>query len=243
VTKRRSKPKDAKDAEPAVAPERSGTALVRSKTDAVAQAIIDKRAEDDEARRRRARAVFRASEGWAGIDGERAMEIYNDAELEYENGKFLIERLGAQRELDPKLMATLLQLRQRLMAEHEVSTAAESMLVDQVVIAYYNILRINGWIGDAALLVEHHLFGQESPTAKLRRSAHREVAEGLVVEDHVQRMIERITPSLDRLNRMFVRNLNALRDLKHAPVPNVAIGRVDQVNVAHQQANVVAGRP
>jgi hypothetical protein len=89
---------------------------------------------------------------------------------------------------------------------------------------------------------EHDLFGQESPTAKLRRSAHREVVDGLAVEEHVQRIAERLTPILDRLNRMLVRNLKALREIKRAPVPNVAIGRVDQVNVAHQQANVVGAQ-
>src|SRR5215218_714722 len=45
--------------------------------------------------------------------------------------------------------------------------AAESMLVDLAVLSYANALRVQGWVGDAALLFEHELFGQPGPTAAL----------------------------------------------------------------------------
>jgi hypothetical protein len=37
---------------------------------------------------------------------------------------------------------------------------------------------------------------------------------------------------------MMLRNLKALSDLQRAPAPSVAIGTVQQVNVASQQVNV-----
>jgi hypothetical protein len=40
----------------------------------------------------------------------------------------VLERLGAQRYLDPKLMATILTLRQRVLDEWAINTAAETML-------------------------------------------------------------------------------------------------------------------
>src|SRR6266853_567642 len=81
---------------------------------------------------------------------------------QYESGGFFLERLGAERYLDPQLMATLLSLRQRLIAEWGITTAAEAMLVDLAVLNYYHALRVQGWIGDLALHLEHQFFGQDA---------------------------------------------------------------------------------
>ena len=75
-------------------------------------------------------------------------------------------------------MATLIQLRQGLLEGFENPTAADSMMADTAVIAYRNLLRVQGWIGDLCLVVERELFGQEplnqfhGPTvgAKLKKS-------------------------------------------------------------------------
>src|SRR5919197_6413342 len=56
-----------------------------------------------------ARASWRAMDGWGAIkdqaDWERTVE---QARSDYERGAFLLERLGAERHLDPPLMAVLL---------------------------------------------------------------------------------------------------------------------------------------
>ena len=49
---------------------------------------------------------------------------------DYDRGAFLIERLGAERYLDPPLMAVLLTLRRQLIDEEGATTAAEMMMVD-----------------------------------------------------------------------------------------------------------------
>jgi hypothetical protein len=62
--------------------------------------------------RKSARAVMRAMQGWGCIrSAEEWQAVCDDASQRYQSGRFLIERLGAERFLDPQLMATLWQLR------------------------------------------------------------------------------------------------------------------------------------
>ena len=156
--------------------------------------------------RGRARAAFRALEGWQRIGSqEEWVKVCEESQEEYQSGQFLLERLGAERHLDPKLMATLLSLRRRLVAEWGITTAAETMLVDLAILGYYHALRVQGWVGDLALLIEHEFFGQASPA---RRGA------GLEVEDQVRRLGEHLMPLLDRANRVLIRNLKAIKELR-----------------------------
>ena len=115
-----------------------------------------------------ARAAYRAMDGWGSIKSREEWEqTVAEACEEYEHGGFLLEQLGAERHLDPTLMAVLLVLRRRLVDEHGASTAAELMLIDLAVISYYHTLRINGWVGNFAALLEAECFQQEGLTAKL----------------------------------------------------------------------------
>jgi hypothetical protein len=77
--------------------------------------------------------------------------------------------LGAERFLDPQLMATLWQLRQGLLQEYGAESPAMTMVVDPAVMTYYNALRVQGWIGDLALVIEHELCGEDSLRVKLRQ--------------------------------------------------------------------------
>jgi 6-phosphogluconate dehydrogenase len=91
---------------------------------------------------------------------------------------FLLERLGADRYLDPTLMATILGLRQRLIAESAITTAAETMLA---VLSYYETLQVQGWIADLAVRIEHDFFGDDAFT-EMARKGHRR-ADRFAVED------------------------------------------------------------
>ena len=207
---------------------------------ALEAAVQDENATRDrqfEQRRRDAQAVFRSVEGWPYVrDRDAWLETVESANTDYQSGRFLIERLGAERHLDPELMATLLQLRRALIAETGATTAAETMLVDLAVLSYHNTLRIQGWVGNMALRIEHELFGQESPTAAFSRKNGR--GSGLVVEEQLQRLAEQLLPLLDRGNRMVIRNLKAMKEQRQRAMPNVAIERVEQLNMADQQVNV-----
>jgi len=189
-----------------------------------------------------ARAAHRAMDGWSTVKShEEWEEAVAKASEEYQCGAFLIDQLGAERHLDPTLMAVLLVLRRRLVDEHDARTAAELMLIDLAVISYYHTLRINGWVGNFASLIEHEFFGKEGPSAKFQKRYGRGSHEidGLRVEDYIHRIGEQLLPLLDRCNRMMLRNLKALKMMREGPAPSVSIGSAGQVNVGAQHANVM----
>jgi hypothetical protein len=165
-----------------------------------------------------ARAGYSALAGWDRVTSPEA------------SGRFLIEQLGAERFLEPELMATLWVLRGRLVTELGVQGAAEELLVDCALIAYANTLRVQGWVGNLALLVETEFFGSTGPTAKLRKKCGYGV-ESFTVEELVERLTLQFLPLLDRCNRMMLRNLRAITELRRSPAPAVAINQATQVNV------------
>jgi hypothetical protein len=190
-----------------------------------------------------ARAVMRAMQGWQGIDRNTEAgwrQACEEARQRYHSGRFLIERLGAERFLEPQLMAILWQLRQALVEEYCAETPTATMLIDLAVMSYYNALRVQGWIGDLALSIEHEFFCQDGPTAKLRQKWGYQV-EGLVVEESLKRLAEQLLPLFERANRQLIRNLQALRTLRHGSPPAVAIGHAGQVNLAQQQITMTHG--
>ena len=190
-----------------------------------------------------AQATLRALDGWSHIESQEDwLATLRQADADLGSGGFLIERLGAERYLDPVLMATLVALRRRLIDDHDAETAAEIMLIDSAVLSFYHTIRINGWIGDVASKVEFEFFRSDSPTAKLKDQygAGADNIRGLKVEDLIKRLVEQLMPLLDRSNRMMLRNLKALRALRDA-APTVSIGSAGQVNLATNQINEVGG--
>ena len=112
---------------------------------------------------------------------------------------------------------------------------------DLAVMTYYNALRVQGWMGDLALQIEHECFGQEGPTPKLQRNWG--VVEGLAVENTLRRLAEQLIPLFERANQQLIRTLKALRETRGGVPPSVAIHHAGQVNLGQQQVNVApAGR-
>src|SRR5687767_4315017 len=65
--------------------------------------------------RRDARAVLSAMEGWQRVQSEDDwFRIYEESQEAHRSGRFLLDRLGAERFLEPELMAVLVQLRRGL---------------------------------------------------------------------------------------------------------------------------------
>jgi hypothetical protein len=192
-----------------------------------------------------ARSAFRAMDGWGTVKSQADWErIVAQAAAGVDSSGFLIDRLGAERRIDPPLMAVLLTLRRRLIDEHGATTAAELMMIDSAVLSYYHLLRINGWIGNLAMWLENEFFRTDSLTAKLEaRYGHHAEVRGLRVEELVNQLVERLMPLLDRSNRMLLRNLKALRERRQEPAPSVNIGAAGQVSVGGQQVNVAEGAP
>jgi hypothetical protein len=188
--------------------------------------------------RKHARAVMRAFEGWGQIRSEEEWQaVCEDARKRYQSGRFLIERLGAERFLDPQLMATLWQLRQGLLEEYGTESPAMTMVIDLAVTTYANVLRIQGWIGDLALVIEQELFAEDSLKVKLRQQ-HGVQFDGFAVEEALRRLREQLLPVCERVNRQLLQNLQALQRPQRGPMPTVAIGQARNVNVAQQQVNI-----
>jgi hypothetical protein len=98
------------------------------------------------------------------------------------------------------------------------------------------MLRAQRWSNDMAFLIEHELFGLDSPSLYYRWK--QELADRLTVEAHLTRIREQVLPLVDRANRMLLRNMKAIRELSQSPVPAVSVGTAVQVNVGDRQVNV-----
>jgi hypothetical protein len=191
---------------------------------------------------REAQALLQAMDGWSAIEtAEDWDRTVVQADEDLQSGAFLIERLGGQRYVDPALMATLYVLRRQLIEEHGATTAAELMMIDSTLLAYFHMLKINGWIGNLAAAAESEMFGRASLTTKLEKQHGRgATVRGLRVEELVQRLSEHLMPLMERSNRMMLRNLKALKEHRRPPTPNLNINQAQQVNVGTQQVNVAA---
>ena len=114
-----------------------------------------------------ASAVIRAMQCGRGVGAVEAWQATcEDAAERYASGRFLLERLGAERFLDPQLMATLWALRQGLMEEYGTESPAMTMVIDLAVMAYFNALRVQGWIGDLSLVSEQERSRCANTTAR-----------------------------------------------------------------------------
>jgi hypothetical protein len=185
-----------------------------------------------------ARAVMKALQGWGDVrTPEEWQAACEDARQRYQSGRFLLERLGAERFLDPQLMGTLWRLRQDLLEEYGTASPAMTMVIDLAVMSYYNALRIQGWIGDLALAIEQELFAEESLKVKLRQQYGAQF-DGLAVEEALRRLREQLLPLFERTNRQLVENLRVLQQRRPGALPAVAIGRAGQVNLGQQQVNL-----
>jgi hypothetical protein len=124
-------------------------------------------------------------------------------------------------------LATLAQLRRELLVGIENPTAADTMMADSAILAYHNMLRVQGWIGNLCLVVERELFGQ----APLNQYHGHSVGKQLTEE--ITRLEEIMMPLLERSHRMMARSfsyLEAHRSKGHPPA-SVTVGQAAQVNV------------
>jgi hypothetical protein len=183
--------------------------------------------------RQEAKGLFDAMKGRRGAYSEGYWQkAFMEAKEDYTNGKFLLQRLGADRHLDLQLFATLSQLRSGLLQGIDNPTAGDQMLADTAVIAYRNILRLQGWIGSTCLIVERELFGQE-PISEIY---------GAIGADSLEKQIHRLenilVPLLDRCQRMFIRALDRLEARRCGnSVGALSIARAGQVNVGSAVQN------
>ncbi len=186
--------------------------------------------------RDQARAVIAAVKGSRAIRRPEDWEgMFRKAKIEYASGRFIVERLGAERLLEPELMATLVQLRQDLLAGIDNPTAADTMSADTAIVAYRNLLRVQGWIGSLCLTVERELFGQ-APLDQLQGHTV-----GTRLTEQIARLEEVLMPLLERCHRMMARSITHLEARRgRSAKTSVTVSQAGQVNVDCAVSNEVA---
>lgn len=183
--------------------------------------------------KRQAQGIFDAVKGRIGARNEEYLEqVFAKARNDYASGHFLMQRIGADRQLDLPLVATLTQLRQSLVAGIPSPTASDLMLADSAILAYRNMLRIQGWIGSLSLQIQRDLFGQNSLSDLDGGSLAADV------ENNARRLEATLLPLLERCQRMMLRALDRL-EARSSRGTGVAlnIAQAGQVNVGAIVAN------
>jgi hypothetical protein len=100
------------------------------------------------------------------------------------------------------------------------------MVADSAILAYRNMLRVQGWIGNLYLVVERELFGQ-APLNKLHGHTV-----GKQLSNEIVRLEEVLMPLLERCHRIMARSIAHL-DSRRAKLAttSVTVGQAAQVNV------------
>lgn len=171
---------------------------------------------------------------WSSIKSQREWDKAQKTAVEdYLSGKFFMDRLGGWKENDPQIVATLLYMRSSSIIELELETVPELMLLDLALITYYQILRFHGLAGDINWFIDLEFFLQEPPIKYDNYGR----PDGIKTEDRINELVDNVIPLIDRLQRMFQRNLKAIRDLKRSNII-LNIGQVDQMNLGEKQVNL-----
>jgi len=162
-------------------------------------------------------------------DVERAYVLIED---DYFSGQFLIETLGAQRYVEPRIAMTILMLRRKMMEDMQLETATELMLMDAALTAHYNSIKAQRMLGDIAIHVERELFHDDPLDPKDGRNLD-------VSKFKFEGMLNQASGSLmtiiDSANKTMIRSIKALGDLNKGTL----LIRAEQVNIADKQINQV----
>jgi hypothetical protein len=178
---------------------------------------------------------------WSGIDSQEEFDKKRKETAEnYCNGNFFLERIGRLRSVDDSLTLTVLFLRKQWIREYEVETIPEFILLDMAMVSYFHFIRLNEDVNNALANIEWQMFALDAPMFMKNSYGDRlssERNDKAVAEEIAHNLQEVLQPVLDKFNRMFIRNLKAMRDLRRGNI-QLNIGNVGQLNVGDKQINV-----
>ena len=175
-------------------------------------------------------AVARAMSRWHRGPDER--ERHTDQVLtQFESGAFFLDRLGAEGIIDQDLAVVLFRFRRRLIEAYGDEPAA-LVLVDRAVAACQDFIRVEGWIGNLALQIEHEFFGTRGSGAHFQDRYGRMsgTIRGLTVEQRIARLRDELIPLAERVGRVMCVALAALEILR--AVPSHAVERSRPIGVS-----------
>jgi DNA-binding winged helix-turn-helix (wHTH) protein len=140
-----------------------------------------------------------------------------------EGRSFLINRLGAVGVIDPDLAAVLGELQQQLIEDYGDGAAART-LIDQVIAAYQDFIRLTGWIAHLSLTVEHELFGDGGCTERIADAVHLNDTwmDEPGADQHLVRLRECLLPLVERRGALMREMLAALEIFRDRPNNKIA---------------------
>ncbi len=193
---------------------------------------------------RNSRRLWAAMEGWGAVKTQEDWErVQAEAAEDWASGRALIEMLGSERYLTPERTALLLHLWRHFLAAYDVDGPAEFLTVAMALVAFNQLTRVNELIGNLENRLEDEFFATEGLHQQHERRYGRGARAGaLAVEETVRRLGQDLLPLLDRCNRMVIRNLQLLRELKATPLA-VTVENYGQVNVGQVQTNLAQPVP
>ena len=146
------------------------------------------------------------------------------------SGRFLIENLGAERYVEFRVAATISEIRKKMIKDMQIESAAEVMLMDSALMAYFNSLKLQRMFGDLTVKIERDMFHDKSMSVTWTSGETSEVAE-FKVEKMLNRASDKLMALIERTNMTLIRNIKALRDLKMGTLTIHA----EQVKLAREQ--------
>lgn len=210
-------------------------------TDAVDMRIEEIR-KQSELEKKRGSMIYRNNLFYAGITSQEEFDKkYRETVEDYLSGNFFLERIGRYREVDAPLSIMLVNLRAQCVEEYDIKTAPEFMLLDMALTSYFHFIRLNESVNNIMGSIEWDFFALDAPSFASRdewgRRPYGKRSDKSVAEEMAHRLSEVLQPLLDQYNRMFIRNLKAIRDLKRGNIL-LNIGSVGQMNIGDKQINV-----
>jgi hypothetical protein len=191
-----------------------------------------------------ARRTWAAMEGWDRVETQEQWERLRDQSVEdWESGATLITMLGGERYIEPERAALCLTLWQDFLDAYGPSGPAEYMVVAMAVLAFDHLLRVNSFVNNLQARLEYDFFSLEPLTTTSSRDPFATFSRakygdrfGLTAQMHAEELGKDALPWLDRLNKMVLRNLKALRDLRTVTAA-FNLANFGQVNIGQQQTN------
>lgn len=173
-----------------------------------------------------------------GIKPEQYSQLLETVTESYLNGTFFLKHLGLFFDVAPELCLLVFQLRQEWIRQYDLKTVPELMLLDEGMLAHFHVLRLHKEVANMLALTESHLYMADPPAIKIKKENRlNNEFDGFVAEDAIKKLQERLMPLIEAFNKMFLRSLRALREMKVHPI-QVNIGQAGSVNVGQQQVNV-----
>jgi len=188
------------------------------------------------------RRSWAAMQGWDAVQTQADWDATMDRTVEeWHSGELFIRMLGAQRYLDPPHTALMFHLWHHFVGTYRPAGPAEYLAIAMALFAFHHLIRVNEFAGNMASRLEFQFFDTTPLQVRLVERDGTPKRADQVAQIEAREALEQFgrdaLPLMDRLNRMVIRNLKALRDLKAAPVA-LNVQNYGQLNVGQVQTNL-----